>query len=238
MTILETWNLAWSILLSIGSAGGIILGLSNWLGKVWANRILEREKLAIQRELQALQAESAQRLHTLKERTDVLLKNIEAEHSRRHRVHNLQFAKEFQLYADTWKALHALKIKTLTLRPVGDVVDVRETEEERRERRYKEFAEAFNAAVSVIAENEPFFPREVFVKIHELQNLSRREAFSYYYKGRQKKGFDMKYWEEAEENQQRIIEQVDAICEAIRTRIGLIEIVEGPQGDAPTAPSL
>lgn len=38
------FELAGAILFSIGSAGVIIFALSSWLGKVWATRILDREK--------------------------------------------------------------------------------------------------------------------------------------------------------------------------------------------------
>jgi hypothetical protein len=40
----ETFKLISAMLVSIGGASIIILGLSTWLGKVWANRILEKEK--------------------------------------------------------------------------------------------------------------------------------------------------------------------------------------------------
>lgn len=41
---MQSFELAGTILFSIGSAGAILFALSSWLGKVWANRILERER--------------------------------------------------------------------------------------------------------------------------------------------------------------------------------------------------
>ncbi|WP_375749995.1 hypothetical protein [Vibrio sp. HN007] len=41
-------------LASVGSASAIILGLSSWLGKVWAQRILEQEKNRMATELEAV----------------------------------------------------------------------------------------------------------------------------------------------------------------------------------------
>lgn len=42
---------------SIGVAGGLIFALSSWLAKVWARRILDREKSELDRELEAKKRE-------------------------------------------------------------------------------------------------------------------------------------------------------------------------------------
>ncbi|GHF94021.1 hypothetical protein [Thalassotalea marina] len=41
----DVFKIITAVITSVGAAGVIIFGLSNWLGKVWANRILEREKM-------------------------------------------------------------------------------------------------------------------------------------------------------------------------------------------------
>ena len=41
---MQWFELAGAVLFSIGSAGAILFALSSWLGKVWASRILERER--------------------------------------------------------------------------------------------------------------------------------------------------------------------------------------------------
>lgn len=42
------------ILASVGSAGAIVYGLSSWLGKVWANRLMVKEQAAHERDLTEL----------------------------------------------------------------------------------------------------------------------------------------------------------------------------------------
>ena len=46
-------SIAAAILGSVGAAGAIILGLSNWLGKVWANRLIEKDKLIASKDMEA-----------------------------------------------------------------------------------------------------------------------------------------------------------------------------------------
>lgn len=52
----EVANIALTIIASIGTAGLILLGLSNWLGKVWANRLMESERHKHEEALSELRA--------------------------------------------------------------------------------------------------------------------------------------------------------------------------------------
>ena len=51
------WETAGAILLSLGGGGAIVLGLSGWLGRVWAERLMERERADHSRELAQLRAD-------------------------------------------------------------------------------------------------------------------------------------------------------------------------------------
>lgn len=59
-TLTNILNIAGSIIISIGGAGAIIFGLSSWLGKVWANRLMEQEKANYSKELEKLKSEFTQ----------------------------------------------------------------------------------------------------------------------------------------------------------------------------------
>jgi hypothetical protein len=50
----QAFKLVTSMLASVGGAAVIIFGMSSWLGKVWANRILEADKLKYQHALEAV----------------------------------------------------------------------------------------------------------------------------------------------------------------------------------------
>jgi hypothetical protein len=68
---------------SIGGAGAIILGLSGWLGKVWADRFLEQEKAKYQKEIEQYKNQ----LEELK-------------------TNSLRYSgKQFDLYNQLWKSL-------------------------------------------------------------------------------------------------------------------------------------
>lgn len=51
------YEVAQAILLSVGGASIIIVGLSGWLGKVWANRLMESDRAKYQTKLTELRAQ-------------------------------------------------------------------------------------------------------------------------------------------------------------------------------------
>jgi len=66
MTFVEGMNLVGAVIVSIGGASVIIFALSSWLGKVWANRIMQNEKQAFKKSFEAMK-EDFQRETTKRE---------------------------------------------------------------------------------------------------------------------------------------------------------------------------
>lgn len=245
MTWADALKVGLTTLAALGGSGTLILLFSGWLGKVWANRILENEKAQhqhnlklleretnqlleqdrarFQRELQEISLRAAQDLHKTKERSDAVLKSLESELTKKRYVHTLQFDREFTNYTKTWATLRELSAKTLALRPIYEVHDPNESEDERKRRRSSEFIKAYSAFATHVEAEKPFFPKSIYAKLRELINIVRKEALSHKKGEGEGPGFNLNYWDEAEKNQQLITDKVDEICEAIRARIGLIE---------------
>ena len=60
----DIWEIIAGIIASVGAAGAIILGLSSWLGKVWADRLAEKERAAHARELEAFRQQLGALAHS------------------------------------------------------------------------------------------------------------------------------------------------------------------------------
>lgn len=56
VTFTQIIQIAATIIVSLGGAAGIVLGCSNWLGKVWADRLMEKEKAKHASDLEGLKA--------------------------------------------------------------------------------------------------------------------------------------------------------------------------------------
>ncbi len=60
MTFEDVAKIVLTIIASIGGGGLLVLGLSGWLGKVWANRLMAADQANHNRELERLRAELTQ----------------------------------------------------------------------------------------------------------------------------------------------------------------------------------
>jgi hypothetical protein len=57
MNVTEIVQTGGAILVSLGGAGAILMGMSSWLGRVWASRILEEDKNKYQTALEQLKSQ-------------------------------------------------------------------------------------------------------------------------------------------------------------------------------------
>lgn len=73
------WNEAFKVILSalgaVGGAGVVIIGLSTWLSKVWANRILEADKKKYAAEIEAIKLFNQNFINTLSLTSSAYLEN-------------------------------------------------------------------------------------------------------------------------------------------------------------------
>ncbi|MCE5180851.1 MAG: hypothetical protein LLG15_03530 [Betaproteobacteria bacterium] len=76
VTVLELAELSGAVLVALGGGGAIVAGLSSWLGKVWAERLMGKERIAHDQALTALRAkldrDNQQSLEGLRTELDLL----------------------------------------------------------------------------------------------------------------------------------------------------------------------
>jgi len=87
----SVFEISAAILASIGGAAVIMLGLSSWLGKVWANRILEQDRLKYASELENLRNQ------------------LRLDSQRQELIFSKYFEGQFKLYNDLWVSLVELQ---------------------------------------------------------------------------------------------------------------------------------
>lgn len=155
------FKIAAAILFSIATAGVIIFGLSSWLGKVWANRILESEKAKHDKMLAELQDK-------LRQQTE---KKIY--------IHKIQFEKEFLIYEKIWEKLCPVQSKVRALRPIIDQIDSREDEEVRKKRRLNEAGQVLEDFCKEVEFFRPFYPEKVYQKLNILLKICINECHGY-----------------------------------------------------------
>ena len=97
----SVFEVTWAILSSVGGAGAIILGLSSFLGKVWANLFMQQEVAKHNEKLEAVKSE---------------LKKLESEHAVRFtRLHEKQADIIAQLYSKLYEVNRGRDTLTMQL---------------------------------------------------------------------------------------------------------------------------
>jgi hypothetical protein len=94
VTFLDVVKLATTILAALGGGGAIVFGMSGFLGKLWADRALEKQR-----------HEYAQLTQQAQHQLDAALKRVQVELDTLGLIHNLRTKEEFNRLAELWKRI-------------------------------------------------------------------------------------------------------------------------------------
>jgi hypothetical protein len=93
MAFHDILEIATAIIASVGGAGLILFGLSNWLGKVWAERLMQKERQQYNRELEelrnSLRSATEERLASLQAQLHVTKEALVREHADRIAIYRI-----------------------------------------------------------------------------------------------------------------------------------------------------
>ncbi|MCM3487906.1 hypothetical protein M3689_01150 [Alkalihalophilus marmarensis] len=162
----EVFKVAAAIILSFGGSGVILLGLSSWLGKIWASRILEKEKkehiLEIEDYKSKLQA-NVNRANSIIDKSVFVTK--------------LQYDKEFSIYLEIWEKLAKCVISTKNLYPIFENVPRNKSElKDFNKKKWSAFAKDYNAFSDAIIKYAPFYEEKLNERFIELRKVCSEQA--------------------------------------------------------------
>ncbi|WP_294892783.1 MULTISPECIES: hypothetical protein [unclassified Sulfuricurvum] len=109
MNIDEIFKISGAILASVGGAAAIFFGLSSWLGKVWAERILGKEKAILATQLESYKHEHAKVLEEEKYKYSMILKDYEVQIESLKNILLRYSERQFDIYGELWVSLCNLK---------------------------------------------------------------------------------------------------------------------------------
>lgn len=95
----QVFQLISALLASVGGAGAIIIAVSSWLGKVWANRLMEKDRAQHSKELEALKNQYSKELEEYRTRLGLIVGQLQR-----------YYGRQFELYSVFWVALYDLKL--------------------------------------------------------------------------------------------------------------------------------
>ena len=149
------------------AVGTIIFGLSSWLGKVWAERIMQKDRLKYETEM------------------EMLLQGLRTNDSKMLYVHKLQFEKEFEIYKELWTNAIQLEqsvslLECFWLEPDRFLKNMNDTEIQDFEphqtfEHYKEdLSEVSGKFNHIVRHNKPFYSKRIFEKTNQILDIERK----------------------------------------------------------------
>lgn len=161
MTVKNVFEVAFALIISLGGGGAIVWGLSSWLGKVWANRILEDEKAKHQKEIEGYKSELRKELERIGVIQDKALY-----------ISKAQYDYEYKIYQEIWKKLNRCIYATARLYPGYENFP---TDSEERKKyqldKYQDYAHKFNDFLAAIEEYSPFYKDDFYNLFIELKDM-------------------------------------------------------------------
>jgi hypothetical protein len=147
------------------------------------------------------------------------IESVRTDYAKQLLVYQLTYGKKFDILHEVWQKLIDLRRATQGLRPLWDYVDPNESEEERKKNRLKKFAESQRAFADAVEKNQPFYPKNIYTSLRKIAMIAHDEADEYSIQDSERRPLDQKIWANALENQQKILNAVDNVCEQIRKHI-------------------
>jgi hypothetical protein len=201
-----------TLALIVGVGVGVLLtGLRSYATEKGKNLATKADIAEITRQVEGVRAEYIDRVERLK-----------ASLGETQTINRTQYELELTAYREVWQVLLPVHRAAAGLRPVLDFVPgPTETNDSRKKDRLEKFAETFNPFSEVVWKHRPFYPAAVFDELNELLRLMHSEALEY-------EIFDptntADYWPKAMASVKRIHEQVDKVCDTVRTRLSVARV--------------
>jgi hypothetical protein len=169
MTGSEVWWVTAAVISALGGGGAIVLSLSGWLGKVWAARILEADRLKYQKEFERIKNEM-----------ELANRQFQAEMDKTIVVHRMHFEVEFRAIQDAWNGISRLRAAMSVLRPspsssVGAAV-ISRADLKDFEKSSGEFTEALKEARRVLDQCGPFIHHDLDDELYKALGVAMEEA--------------------------------------------------------------
>lgn len=210
----DAFNAAAAVIISLGGGGAIVLALSSWLGKVWAARILEEDRLKYQAALAQVHSELDQANRRLQVHFDKAL-----------HVHRAQFETEFSAMKTIWEKVMAVRGTMAGLRPMSNLAPLDETPEQRDERfsvRRQEFSAALGELKVAVFNNSPFISESLFRELFDKLLLAARAEDTSVAVHRRD---EADWYETGLKNLGLVMNSADKVSQLIRERVRSLAVV-------------
>ena len=165
----EILKIAATIIASVGGGGAIIWFFSSLIGKLWADRLLQKKSHQFEKELESYKTDLS-----------LVTEKYKTEAEKLTYISKIQFETEYNIYQEIFEALFDFTDSSSRLFPRFDSIPIDPEEQQKEyERRYKFYCESFNKYSKIVEINAPFIPEEIYDRFIELRKQAQSIACLY-----------------------------------------------------------
>lgn len=147
------------------------------------------------------------------------LESAKAELSAKLNTHGFRYENEYNILSELTGLLVDVRDASVNLRPIMDFKDPNKSDEDIKRERLQRLFDARKALYFAREKKRPFFPDDIYKSILAIDKIAQTESNKYQYQCPLEGGSFMKYWDEAEENQNKLITSTESAMEIIRSRV-------------------
>ncbi len=224
MGLSDTLGIVATAVLSVGSAGAIMVGLAKYFGERVAERWLEGVKAGYAKELAHVQHE-----------LDRFERRYQAQLDHSVTVSRVQFEEEFRSVREVWKFVARARASAI------GIVETKVHEDDNPEKQLERFfvaraafAEDQRKLVLAVDNNSPFYPQDIYLAVDAFRTRTALEVSQL----QTRKPFKDDWFDRREAAQRDILALAEIVSLAIRQRLAAIVIEEGEKRPLPDVTSI
>jgi hypothetical protein len=219
MSLSDVWTTVGIVLSSLGGGAVVVVGLSTWIGKVWADRILEKDRAKYAGEVAKVTAalEAASRVYQARLERPIL-------------VNRVQFETEFKALSDIWREVNSYRAAMAAVRPSMSLSPLGETDEEKEKRFWERFSvsvEALQRLQDAVDGISPFYPSDLHALLGELIQIGKKEYTRI--KINRYPLFSGEWFDDGDANREAVMTLTERVSDSIRARIAALSVYDPPQ---------
>ena len=155
---------------AIGGAGVLIIGVSAFISRFWADWFMKRKTAKYDKEIEKYKSELNFELEKLKTKNESVIYRSK-----------VQFDLEIEIYRKLFDELYDFTNDSYSLYPTFDTLPFEKEEQQALFlKRYEKYVESFNSFNMVLAKNAPFIPKKIYDMFCEIRKLSNSLSILYH----------------------------------------------------------
>ena len=166
------WGIVGGIIVAVGGAGAIIVGISKWFGNVIAERISQKNKARYDKELEELKSHHQKEIEQYKSELSIVCEAVKKRNTESIYVTEKQFDREIALIQELTEKAFVVETRAKMLFPTFEYVPNNEQKRrELEEEKCDKLVVARFEFINILGKSRAFIDEQIYLKYFEMDSM-------------------------------------------------------------------